>query len=175
MFFFRSGSRSFRYFFFAVIRTLLKPISRMSRETYSALIWCPRWTRIVRIFSAPKTCLYSSNTSRISWNTLVGAPQTRRFRPCCVTYDCRMYHGPHSMLHILCGSHISRKTAPKRADDLLMAQIPSNRRTLESWWYSVIFQLCAGVMRILARKTSMTCLRCLLEKIWSNDTRCCTG
>ena len=57
--------------------------------------------RIVRIFSAPKTCLYSSNTSRISWNTLVGASQTRRFCPCCVTYDCRMYHGPHSMIFFL--------------------------------------------------------------------------
>ena len=119
MFFFRSGSRSFKYSCFAVVRTLLKPISGMSREIYPGLTWCPRWMRIIRIFSTPSTCLYSSNASRMSWQ-----------------YSWRRLSNqvlPRLLCNILYELHISRKTAPVHADDLLMEQMPNNQRISKSW------------------------------------------
>lgn len=47
-------------------------------------------------------------------------------------YGCKMCHGRHPALRILCGSHTSHKTVPARTAVPLMAQIPNNRRTSES-------------------------------------------
>lgn len=50
---------------FAVVRTLVKPISDMRLATNPVLTWCLLWTNMVRIFSAPNTWRNSSKTSRI--------------------------------------------------------------------------------------------------------------
>lgn len=48
-----------------------------------------------------------------------------------------MYHGRHPVLRILCGPHTSHKTVPARTAVPLMAQIPSNRQTLQELVLSV--------------------------------------